>query len=111
MGKLTLNDANRLLAQIKQGEWRSDVRCEWDHKPQSGTAYTLKRNGVSLWVGNGIFFLRLSDCGYENKFIEISTALKVYLWFFGVRNFVKSEIKAFNKSDAQRDYQALSSKF
>lgn len=111
MAKLTLNDANHLLFQIKQGEWRSDVRREWEHKPRSGCAYRLKRNGVSLWVANGLYCLRLSDDGYSYQFIEIPMYLKFYLWFWGVREFVKSEIKAFNKADAERDYKALSSKF
>lgn len=107
MSRLTIKDATRILVQINRGEWKCDARREWDHKPQSGKVYTLKRNGVKLWVSNGLCFLRIESRDGTNRFIEIPFYLKVYLWFFGVGDFVASEIKAFNKRDAEKDYRSL----
>lgn len=107
MGKLTIKDATRILVQINRGEWKSDARREWDHNPQSGKVYTLNRNGVNLWVANGLLFLRMESRDGTNRFIEIPFYLKVYLWFFGVGDFVASETKAFNKIDAEKDYNSL----
>lgn len=110
MSKLTFNDAKRILSQIKKNEWDSDVRREWNHEPQSGKVYQLTRNGVSLWVANGVGFLCLSDTKIINKFITIPMHLRLYLWFGGVGKYVKQEIKVFNKIDAERDYKYLYSK-
>ncbi len=107
MSKLKIKDATRILVQIRNGEWKSDARREWDHKPQSGKVYCLKRNGVNLWVANGLLFLRIESRDGTNRFIGIPFYIKVYLWFFGVGDFVASEIKAFNKLDAQKDYESL----
>ena len=108
MSKLTMKDATRILNQIKNGEWIANVRREWDHTPQSGKVYALERNGVSLWVSNGIGFLRVNGESFENKFIKIPLHIKIYLWFFGVRSFVSSQVKEFNKNDAAKDYNCLS---
>ena len=107
MSKLTVQDAKRILDQINAGEWIPDTRREWSHCPQSGKVYTLKRNEVQLWVSSGLLHLRV-EAGVGDNFIEIPFHLKVYLWFFGVGDFVASEVKRFNKNDADRDYKYLS---
>lgn len=105
---MKLSDATRILAQIKMGEWKSDARREWEHNPQSGKVFTLNRNGVFLWVANGLLCLRIESRDNMKQFVEIPFYIKLYLWLFGVGRFVASEVKAFNKMDAERDYKSLS---
>ncbi len=103
--------AKNVLDQLKKGEWKPQFNCEYPDGNCDIDIHYINRNGVSLRVASGLFYLKFSnDDTRKNIFIEIPIHLKAYIWFFGLSKFIRKSKKDFEREDKKKDYENLRKK-
>lgn len=75
-------NALAIIKQIKNNEWEFTGRYPYDFKPHF-TCFTAERNGVELWVANGVF-----SCGIRDKPWQLK-GFGVLVWCFAAKKRVK----------------------
>lgn len=108
---LNFNEAKLILEQVKSGEWKSEAWRPSYWNTGNGKVYWLYRGDVKLWVASGFSFLRLESTQLkETNVFPIPLHLQLYLWFFGVREFVANRTKEFNRDDIDKAREEIITK-